>query len=167
MELHLAVDDLVLAGAAVVVVGVLTAGLAGRVRVPSLLVFLVLGMVVADDGLGMVRFDDAELAQSVSVAALVLILFEGGLASSRRREAGRRARGAPRHRRRGHHRHDRGRRRAPDLRRVGTTAWLLGAVVASTDAAAVMTVLGALRCPSGCGRCSRPSPASTTRSPCC
>jgi cell volume regulation protein A len=142
MELHLAVDDLVLTAAAVVVVGVLTAGLAGRLRVPSLLVFLVLGMAVADDGLGMVTFDDAQLAQSVSIVALVLILFEGGLTSSWR---------AVRH------------VAVPAVLLAtvgvaitativagaavlifdisGTTAWLLGAVVASTDAAAVMSVL--------------------------
>jgi cell volume regulation protein A len=142
MELHLAVDDLVLLAAAMTVVGVVTAGLATRLQVPSLLVFLGIGMVVADDGLGWVHFDDAQLAQSISVIALVLILFEGGLSLS-----------------------------WPTARRVaapavllatigvaitativagvaalvfdvsGTTAWLLGAVVASTDAAAVMSVL--------------------------
>jgi cell volume regulation protein A len=142
MELHLAVDDIVLLGAAVMVVGVVMAGLAGRLQVPSLLVFLVIGMVVADDGLGVVHFDDAELAQSVSVVALVLILFEGGLSSSWRDT---RAVAAP----------------AVLLASLGvaitasvvagvayvlldvsgTTAWLLGAVVASTDAAAVMSLL--------------------------
>jgi cell volume regulation protein A len=142
MELHLAVDDLVLLAAAVMVVGVVTAGLAGRLQVPSLLVFLLIGMVVADDGFGVVQFDDAELAQSVSVVALVLILFEGGLSSSWRQT---RAAAAP----------------AVLLATVGvvitaaviagtafvlldvsaTTAWLLGAVVASTDAAAVMSLL--------------------------
>jgi cell volume regulation protein A len=79
MELHLAVDDVVLLGAAVIVVGVVTAALAGQLRVPSLLVFLGLGMALADDGLGIVHFDDPELVQSIAVGALVLILFEGGL----------------------------------------------------------------------------------------
>ncbi len=82
MELHLAVDDVVLLGAGVMVVGVIMAGLAGRLHVPSLLVILIIGMVVADDGLGVVHFDDHELAQSVSVVALVLILFEGGLSTT-------------------------------------------------------------------------------------
>ncbi|MDP1821350.1 MAG: potassium/proton antiporter [Acidimicrobiales bacterium] len=142
MELHLAVDDIVLLAAAVIVVGVLMAGLAGRVRVPSLLVFLVLGMVVADDGLALVEFDDAELAQSVSVVALVLILFEGGLSATWKEL---RTVAVP----------------AALLASVGvaitagvvgamalivldvptTTALLIGAVVASTDAAAVMSVL--------------------------
>jgi cell volume regulation protein A len=142
MELHLQVDDFVLLGAVVIVVGVLTASLAGRLQVPSLLVFLVVGMAVADDGLGWVHFDDPELAQSVSVIALVLILFEGGLSLSWR-----------------HTREVIGPSIAMATLGVGvsaavvagaayllldvsaTTAWLLAAVVASTDAAAVMTVL--------------------------
>lgn len=142
MSLHLEVDELVLLAAAVVVVGVLIAGLAERLRVPSLLVFLVIGMVVADDGLAIVSFDDAELAQSVAMVALVIILFEGGLSSSVRHV---RDVAAP----------------AALLATVGvaitasliavtgmivfdleaTTAWLLGSVVASTDAAAVLSVL--------------------------
>jgi cell volume regulation protein A len=142
MELHLQVDDVVLLAAAVIVVGVLTASFAGRFQVPSLLVFLVVGMVVADDGLGIVEFDDPELAQSVSVVALVLILFEGGLSVSWREAK---------------------RVLAPGIALAtlgvgisaavvagaayllldvsATTAWLIAAVVASTDAAAVMSVL--------------------------
>ena len=142
MSLHLAVDELVLLAAGVVVLGVLIAGLAGRFRVPSLLVFLAVGMAVGDDGLALVRFDDAELAQSIAVIALVLILFEGGLSASptRIREVA-----AP----------------AAMLATVGVgitaavvagagmllldleanTAWLLGAVVASTDAAAILSIL--------------------------
>ena len=142
MELHLSVDDVVLLGAAVIVVGVVTAALAGQLRVPSLLVFLGLGMALADDGLGIVHFDDPELVQSIAVGALVLILFEAGLALDLDEI---RPVAAP----------------AALLATVGvaisatvvagaslvlfdvsgTTAWLLAAVVASTDAAAVMTIL--------------------------
>ncbi len=142
MEVNLAVDDVVLLGAAIIVVGVVMAALAGQLRVPSLLVFLGLGMALADDGLGLVRFNDPELVQSIAVGALVLILFEGGL---------------------GLDLDDVKKVAAPSvvLATVGvgisatvvagaalllfdvsaTTAWLLAAVVASTDAAAVMTIL--------------------------
>ena len=46
------------------------------------MLFLVLGMVVADDGLGLVHFADARLAQDVAIVAVVVILFEGGLATA-------------------------------------------------------------------------------------
>lgn len=56
--------------------------LAGRLRVPVLLLFLGLGMVVGSEGLGIVPFDDYDLARDVGVVALALILFEGGLTTN-------------------------------------------------------------------------------------
>ena len=69
----------ILAGSAVIAIG------AARVGVPSLVAFLGLGMLLGSDGPGGIEFDDAELARKVGVAALVAILFEGGLATSWRR----------------------------------------------------------------------------------
>src|SRR5512143_1321124 len=42
-------------------------------------------MLLGSDGLGGVEFDDAELARKVGVVALAAILFEGGLETSWRR----------------------------------------------------------------------------------
>ena len=52
---------------------------AGRLRVPGLVLFLGVGMVIGSDGLGLIHFDDFSLAETVGVIALALILFEGGL----------------------------------------------------------------------------------------
>ena len=52
---------------------------ADRVRVPGLVLFLGLGMLVGSDGLGGVEFDDVELTRTLGTIGLVLILFEGGL----------------------------------------------------------------------------------------
>jgi potassium/hydrogen antiporter len=49
--------------------------------VPGLLLFLFLGMAIGSDGLGWIAFDDYELARSIGIIALALILFEGGLTS--------------------------------------------------------------------------------------
>ncbi|MBJ7332035.1 MAG: potassium/proton antiporter [Solirubrobacteraceae bacterium] len=54
---------------------------ARRARVPGLVLFLVLGVVVGPDVLGVVNFVSLDMAQTVGVVALALILFEGGLAS--------------------------------------------------------------------------------------
>ncbi len=54
---------------------------AGRLRVPGLLLFLAVGMVAGSDGLDLIAFSDYGLAQDVGFIALALILFEGGLAS--------------------------------------------------------------------------------------
>lgn len=73
--------------ASVLIVGALLAAalaaslIAGRLRLPGLVVFLGLGMLVGSDGLGWIPFTDFHLAESVGVVALALILFEGGLAA--------------------------------------------------------------------------------------
>jgi cell volume regulation protein A len=54
---------------------------ARRARVPGLVLFLVLGIVVGPEGLDVVHFVSLDMAQTVGVVALALILFEGGLAS--------------------------------------------------------------------------------------
>src|SRR3954447_2438795 len=56
--------------------------LAGRLRVPGLVGFLGIGMAVGSDGFGWIDFDDYELARTIGIVALSLILFEGGLATT-------------------------------------------------------------------------------------
>ena len=77
--LILLVVGAVLAASMVVAVG------ASRAGVPSLVAFLALGMLLGSDGPGGIEFDDAELARKVGVVCLAAILFEGGLATSWRR----------------------------------------------------------------------------------
>lgn len=55
--------------------------LAGRLRLPGLVLFLAVGMLAGSDGTGWIDFDDYELARNVGIIALALILFEGGLAA--------------------------------------------------------------------------------------
>ena len=127
---------------AVLAASVLVALGSARTGVPVLVAFLALGMLLGSDGPGGVEFDDAELAREVGIVGLVLILFEGGLQTSWRRL---RSVVVP----------------AALLSTVGVVvtmlltgvaaqalfdltwleAFLLGAVVASTDAAAVFATL--------------------------
>jgi cell volume regulation protein A len=72
---------LILIAGALLAAGLLASLLAGRVRVPSLLLFLGIGMAIGSDGLGWIAFDDYELARTIGIVALALILFEGGLTS--------------------------------------------------------------------------------------
>ena len=73
--------QLILIASAMLAAGLLASLVAGRVRVPSLVLFLGVGMLIGSDVLGLIEFDDAELARTVGVVALALILFEGGLAA--------------------------------------------------------------------------------------
>lgn len=56
--------------------------LASRLGIPALLLFLVIGMLAGSDGPGGIYFDDALVAQSVGVVALAFILFAAGLDTS-------------------------------------------------------------------------------------
>lgn len=67
-----------LAGGGVLLAGIGAARAATRLGLPSLLLFLALGVAIGEDGLGL-RFDDAQLAQNLGTAALAVILVEGGL----------------------------------------------------------------------------------------
>ena len=69
---------LVVAGS-LLLISVLVSKVSDRFGVPALLLFLIPGMLVGSDGPGGIYFDDPALAQFIGVVALVLILFSGGL----------------------------------------------------------------------------------------
>ena len=73
--------QLILTVGAVLAAGVAAATLASSLRLPGLVLFAGLGMLVGSDGLGWIGFDDYQLARLIGTVALVLILFEGGLAA--------------------------------------------------------------------------------------
>ena len=73
--------ELILVAAALLAAGIGASLLASRIRLPGLLLFLALGMAIGSDGLGWIAFDDYELARTIGVVALALILFEGGLSA--------------------------------------------------------------------------------------
>lgn len=78
----LATDSIekILIGASILLLfSVIASKAAGRFGVPSLLVFLGVGMAAGSDGPGGLYFNDAELAQTLGVLSLIFILFAGGL----------------------------------------------------------------------------------------
>ncbi|SDO75965.1 cell volume regulation protein A [Klenkia soli] len=134
-------------GALVVLTAALALRLSDKLGLPALLIYLALGVALGESGAG-VQFEDVELTQTLGVAALVVILAEGGLTT--RWSDVRRAVGP-----------------GLTLATVGvvvsivvtaavavwlldfswTFALLLGAVVSSTDAAAVFATLRRLPLP--------------------
>jgi cell volume regulation protein A len=130
-----------LVGTLVLLVSVAAVRLSVKSGLPSLLIYLAIGLAIGESGFG-IKFDNAELTQVLGYFALVLILAEGGLST---RWESIRGSVAP----------------AAILATVGVfvsvvvvgvaahfvvgldwnTALLLGAILASTDAAAVFSVL--------------------------
>jgi len=76
---------LILVAGALLALGIAASLVAGRLRVPGLVLFLVVGMLLGSDVLGLIDFggsrEDVELARTIGIVALALILFEGGLAA--------------------------------------------------------------------------------------
>jgi cell volume regulation protein A len=71
--------EMILVAGALLALGLAAVLVADRLRVPGLVLFLALGMVIGSDGLGWIDFNDAELERTIGVIALALILYEGGL----------------------------------------------------------------------------------------
>ncbi|PYZ91958.1 potassium/proton antiporter [Salipaludibacillus keqinensis] len=66
-------------GAFILISGVLAAKFSSRLGVPALVLFILVGMAIGSDGLGFVPFNNPQLAQTIGIFALIMILFEGGL----------------------------------------------------------------------------------------
>ena len=133
---------LILIGALMLVISIVLSPLSSRLGMPVLLIFLIVGMIMGEDGAGGIRFDNFELAFLIGNLALAIILLDGGMRT--RAETFRV-----------------GLRPALVLATVGVfvtaagaaviaywvfdlhwiTALLLGAIISSTDAAAVFSLL--------------------------
>ncbi len=75
-------EFLIAAAAGLVVLCILLTPLSTRIGAPLLLIFLLIGMLVGEDGPGGVRFDDFDLAYQIGSIALAIILFAGGLGTA-------------------------------------------------------------------------------------
>jgi cell volume regulation protein A len=71
-------DYVLLIAGFLLLISVISSKASGRLGMPALLLFLVIGMLAGSEGIGGIYFDDVGLAQSLSVVALVFILFSGG-----------------------------------------------------------------------------------------
>lgn len=76
---HINIEYFIFFTAVLLILGVLTTKFSTRLGVPALVLFLLVGMVMGSDGLGLIHFDNPNLTQLIGIFALVVILFEGGL----------------------------------------------------------------------------------------
>jgi potassium/hydrogen antiporter len=73
------VDGLIFIGGALLLLAILSSTLSGKVGVPGLVLFLGIGMLAGEEGIGGLAFGNHPLAHAIGTLALVLILFDGGL----------------------------------------------------------------------------------------
>lgn len=73
------IDQVILLAAVLILLGIISSKLSARLGLPVLVLFLIVGMLAGEDGPGGILFDNAEAAHSLGTLALALILFDGGL----------------------------------------------------------------------------------------
>ncbi|GAA0385543.1 K+/H+ antiporter [Acrocarpospora corrugata] len=146
--MQLELDGWLLVSAVIVIAAIASVRIAHRTGLPSLLIYLGLGLLLGESGIGHIHFEDATLAKQLGLIALAVILAEGGLTTN----------------------WEHVRKAVPTalvLATIGVaisiwvlafaahglldmdwrSALLLGAILASTDAAAVFSVLRRLPLP--------------------
>ena len=135
-------NELILFGSLVLLASIVASAGSSRLGAPLPLVFLLIGMLIGEDGPGRVQFDDVHTAQLVGSMALAIIIFDGGLRTSKDTLriavrpapiAGYGGRGADGG--------DRGRAASWLFDFDWLQALLIGAIIGSTDAAAVFGIL--------------------------
>ncbi|HLV76469.1 MAG TPA: potassium/proton antiporter [Marinobacter sp.] len=74
-----AIDQLILLAAVLILFGILSSKVSARLGLPVLVLFLLTGMLAGESGIGGIEFDSPIAAHALGTMALALILFDGGL----------------------------------------------------------------------------------------
>src|SRR5674476_1433658 len=80
-RMTLSSENILLIGSLMLILSVLTTKTSARFGIPTLLLFLVVGMLAGSNGPGGIQFADPRLVQFIGSLSLCFILFSGGLDS--------------------------------------------------------------------------------------
>jgi len=75
----LLLNELMLIAAVLLIFAIIFSKIGGRFGVPSLIIFIFVGILAGSDGIGGIYFEDYALAQYIGIVAISYILFMGGL----------------------------------------------------------------------------------------
>lgn len=71
-------ENILLVGSVLIFISVLAGKTSLRIGVPTLILFLAIGMLAGSEGIGGIHFDNPRIAQFIGIVALNFILFSGG-----------------------------------------------------------------------------------------
>jgi cell volume regulation protein A len=77
--MNLTIENILLVGSLLLFVSIIVGKTSYKFGVPTLLLFLAIGMLAGSDGIGGIHFDNPQIAQFIGIVALNFILFSGGL----------------------------------------------------------------------------------------
>lgn len=77
--MNLTIENILLVGSLLLLISIIAGKTSYRFGIPTLLLFLVIGMLAGSDGIGGINFDNPQVAQFIGIVSLNFILFSGGL----------------------------------------------------------------------------------------
>lgn len=77
--MNLSIENILLTGSILLLISIFAGKTSYRFGVPTLILFLLIGMLAGSDGIGGIEFGNYEMAQFIGIVALNFILFSGGL----------------------------------------------------------------------------------------
>src|SRR6187431_241621 len=77
--MQITTENILLIGSILLLTSILAGKTSKRFGVPTLILFLVIGVLAGSEGIGGIHFDDPQLTQFIGIIALNFILFSGGL----------------------------------------------------------------------------------------
>ncbi len=77
--MNLTTENILLVGSLLLLISIIAGKTSYKFGVPTLLLFLAIGMLAGSDGIGGIHFDDPKIAQFIGIVSLNFILFSGGL----------------------------------------------------------------------------------------
>ena len=75
----LTIENILLIGSLLLFISIIIGKTSSRFGVPTLLLFLTIGMMAGSDGIAGIKFNDPQVAQFIGIVSLNFILFSGGL----------------------------------------------------------------------------------------
>jgi cell volume regulation protein A len=78
-DMFLQGDNILLVGSVLLLISIISGKTTSRLGVPTLIFFLIVGILAGSEGIGGIHFDNAALAQFIGITALNFILFSGGM----------------------------------------------------------------------------------------
>lgn len=72
-------EYIVLVISILIIISIFVTKLSDNLGIPSLVLFMLVGMLAGSDGLGKINFEDVGIARAIGIISLVLILFAGSL----------------------------------------------------------------------------------------
>ncbi len=79
MNIDVTTENVLLVGSLLLLISILAGKTSYRFGVPTLILFLAVGILAGSEGIGQIEFNDPVLAQFIGIVSLNFILFSGGL----------------------------------------------------------------------------------------